>query len=160
MTLVSPVPLRFKIILTLRNDTLRNDTLRNDTLRNDTLFTRQTSPAKACFYLLSLNFDSDLIGSGSRLIDGSHEGHQGMSAFVSTTTCKLEEEQRFLFDCPVYKPLGNNTTFCLAMIMVAFASFWSVLLTSCLVLRVLFTCALMPGCPMSHTWLPTVKYID
>ena len=67
----------------------------------------------------------------------------------------VEDEQHFLFDCPLYTAIREQHSFCLAMIMVAFASFWSIMLTPCLVLPATFTCAFMPGCLMSHIWLHT-----
>ena len=49
--------------------------------------------------------------------------------------------------------LGSSILPCLVLIKVAFASFWSAMLTKCLWSPTIFTCAFTPGCPMSHIWL-------
>ena len=64
----------------------------------------------------------------------------------------VEKEQHFLFDCPPCT--GISTLPCLVLTKVAFASFWSAMLTKYLWSPTTFTCAFMPGCPMSYIRLP------
>ena len=66
----------------------------------------------------------------------------------------VENEQHFDFIAPFIQALGSSILTCLVMTKAAFASFWSTMLTKYLWSPTKFTCAFMPGCPMSHIWLP------
>ena len=68
----------------------------------------------------------------------------------------VEEEQHFLFDCPLDTAVREQHNFCLHMTQVAFASFWSKMLTiyQCLLLLATSTFAIMPRRLISHIWLP------
>ena len=59
------------------------------------------------------------------------------------------------FIAPFIQALGSSIMPCLVLTKVAFASFWSVILTKCCWSPTTFTCAFTPGCPMSHIWLPS-----
>ena len=140
------------------------------TLR-DTWFSEvcQSSSTKAQDYLDNMRFDSDEMApywhslalfSLMKFELGSHWLKIETDKWLplgpprderSCQHCHMQAVE----DLEFTQALGNNRVFCVDMTKIAFASFWSTMLTKCLMLPATFTCAFMPGYPMSHIWLPT-----
>jgi len=142
----------------------------------------QSSATKVSFFMDNMFFDSNVVASYLRDIRPSASLFSlikfrlgGQSLRVETDrwlrpkppreqrVCRhcsmqaVEDEQHFLFDCPVYSIIRGQH-FSLFGPNYQLGSFSSRIPTSLVLLHTTYTCAFKPGCLMSHNWLHTPDY--